>query len=580
MDEPNSERFGRYEILSVLGRGAMGVVYQARDPKINRVVALKTISMGDQSPEDAQEYRERFFREAEAAGRVSHPGIVTVFDIGEEPETHAPYIVMEFVGGQSLDKLLARNDHTLLPDTAMQLTLELAEALDCAHSQGVVHRDLKPANILMTEDGHAKIADFGVAKLNLANHTLAGRVLGTPAYMSPEQLSGDAVDGRSDLFSLGVILYTVLTGYRPFQGNSVLTVSYKVVNREPIPATVLNTDLPPGLDYIIARAIAKDPAQRYQTGREMARDLQALREGQELPSKKTFLGSEAGEQAESDGTTTSSALSPLRLGPKSPSGTRHVPVPAPVPVERRAAENLLVSMRSKSLAGAFLLIGVFVFGMRMANFLRPRTVPQAKLASAMAPQPLPLRQEAAPVAATPTPAPPARETPVVKKTRKVRARPSPPSAKVAHLTPSAAISPVIPASSEPTPTVPPAMLEIEVEHKFAEAHLSIWVDDALTYTHTLEGTDKKRLGVFHQVQGHEFHAMQLSPGKHVLRVQVTSGASTTGTANTTAASTSVANSNAAPTDQSGTLTGEFVSGKEMMLRIRFSKQNKMELSLE
>jgi serine/threonine-protein kinase len=575
MDEPNSERFGRYEILSVLGRGAMGVVYQARDPKINRVVALKTISMGDQSPEDAQEYRERFFREAEAAGRVSHPGIVTVFDIGEEPETHAPYIVMEFVGGQSLDKLLARNDHTLLPDTAMQLTLELAEALDCAHSQGVVHRDLKPANILMTEDGHAKIADFGVAKLNLANHTLAGRVLGTPAYMSPEQLSGDAVDGRSDLFSLGVILYTVLTGYRPFQGNSVLTVSYKVVNREPIPATVLNTDLPPGLDYIIARAMAKDPAQRYQTGREMARDLQALREGQELPSKKTFLGSEAGEQAESDGTTTSSALSPLRLGPKSPSGTRHVPVPAPVPVERRAAENLLVSMRSKSLAGAFLLIGVFVFGMRMANFLRPRTVPQAKLASAMAPQPLPLRQEAAPVAATPTPAPPARETPVVKKTRKVRARPSPPSAKVAHLTPSAAISPVIPASSEPTPTVPPAMLEIEVEHKFAEAHLSIWVDDALTYTHTLEGTDKKRLGVFHQVQGHEFHAMQLSPGKHVLRVQVTSGAADTG-----AASTSVANSNAAPTDQSGTVTGEFVSGKEMMLRIRFSKQNKMELSLE
>ena len=575
MDEPNSERFGRYEILSVLGRGAMGVVYQARDPKINRVVALKTISMGDQSPEDAQEYRERFFREAEAAGRVSHPGIVTVFDIGEEPETHAPYIVMEFVGGQSLDKLLARNDHTLLPDTAMQLTLELAEALDCAHSQGVVHRDLKPANILMTEDGHAKIADFGVAKLNLANHTLAGRVLGTPAYMSPEQLSGDAVDGRSDLFSLGVILYTVLTGYRPFQGNSALTVSYKVVNREPIPATVLNTDLPPGLDYIIARAIAKDPAQRYQTGREMARDLQALREGQELPSKKTFLGSEAGEQAESDGTTTSSALSPLRLGPKSPSGARHVPVPAPVPVERRAAENLLVSMRSKSLAGAFLLIGVFVFGMRMANFLRPRTVPQAKLASAMVPQPLPLRQEAAPVAATPTPAPPAIETPVVKKTRKVQARTSPRSAKVAHLTPSAAISPVITASSEPTPTVPPAMLEIEVEHKFAEAHLSIWVDDALTYTHTLEGTDKKRLGVFHQVQGHEFHAMQLSPGKHVLRVQVTSGAADTG-----AASTSVANSNAAPTDQSGTLTGEFVSGKEMMLRIRFSKQNKMELSLE
>src|SRR6202050_4445858 len=545
MDEPKGEQFGRYEILTVLGRGAMGVVYQARDPKINRVVAVKTISMGDQSPEDAQEYRARFFREAEAAGRVSHPGIVTIFDVGEEPETHAPYIVMEFVGGQSLDKLLARNDNTLLPETALQLTLELADALDCAHSQGVVHRDLKPANILITEDGHAKIADFGVAKLNLANHTLAGRVLGTPAYMSPEQLNGDVVDGRSDLFSLGVILYTVLTGYRPFQGNSALTVSYKVVNRDPIPATVLNTDLPPGLDYIIARAMAKDPAQRYQTGREMARDLQALREGQELPSKKEFLGSEAGTQTEADGSTTSSALSPLRLGPKSPSGTRQVPVPAPVPVERRAAENLLVSMRSKSLVGAFLLIGVVVFGMQMAHLLRSHTAPRANLASTVTPQPLPRAAEVAPVTAATTPAPTAIEQPVVKKPRKVEAR-TKPLARVPHLTSSAATSPVLPVSSAPLPAVAPAMLEIEVEHKFAEAHLSIWVDDALTYTHTLEGTDKKRLGVFHQVQGHEFHAMQLSPGKHVLRVQVTAGTANTGAANAGTVTASAA-TNAAPT---------------------------------
>jgi serine/threonine-protein kinase len=549
----------------------MGVVYQARDPKINRVVALKTISMGDQSPEDAQEYRARFFREAEAAGRMSHPGIVTIFDIGEEPETHAPYIVMEFVGGQSLDKLLARHDHTLLTETALQITLELADALDCAHSQGIVHRDLKPANILMTEDGHAKIADFGVAKLNLATQTLAGRVLGTPAYMSPEQLSGEAVDGRSDLFSLGVILYTVLTGYRPFQGNSALTVSFKVVNRDPIPATVLNTDLPPGLDYIIARAMAKDPAQRYQTGREMARDLIALRDGQELPSKKEFLGSEAGTQTESDLST--SALAPLRLGPKSPSGTRHVPVPAPVPRERRAAENLLVSMRSKTLVGAFLLIGVFVFGMRMANFLRPHAGPQAQLSSTVAPPPLPAEQEVTPAVAAP--APEAIETPAVKKPRKLVARNTPSTAKVAHLTSSAATSPVLAVSSAPAPTVPPAMLEIEVEHKFAEAHLSIWVDDALAYTHTLEGTDKKRLGVFHQVQGHEFHAVQLSPGKHVLRVQVTTGAAEPGAPNADAAS-----ANATPTDQSGTLTDEFVSGKEKMLRIRFGKQSKMELSLE
>src|SRR5579863_7388040 len=286
MDDRKNERFGRYEILGELGRGAMGIVYKARDPKINRVVAVKTISLAGQPPEEEREYRERFVHEAEAAGRLSHPGIVTVFDVGEEPETRAPYIVMEFVAGQSLDKLLlSREDRKLPPEVALQITLELAEALDCAHGQGVVHRDLKPANILVTEDGHVKIADFGVAKLNVSNSTLSGRTLGTPAYMSPEQLNGGDVDGRSDLFSLGVVLYTILTGYRPFQGNSAMTVAFKVVNREPIPATILDTELPPGLDYIISRAIAKDPSVRYQRGMEMALDIQDLQQGREPWSK-------------------------------------------------------------------------------------------------------------------------------------------------------------------------------------------------------------------------------------------------------------------------------------------------------
>src|SRR5271157_4758932 len=285
------ERFGRYEILAELGRGAMGIVYKARDPKINRVVAVKTFSLARQEPEEEQEYRERFFREAEAAGRLSHPGIVTIFDVGEEPENRAPYIVMEYVAGHSLEKLLSQNDRKLPLYVALQLTHELAGALDYAHAQGVVHRDLKPANILITADGRAKIADFGVAKLNLTNHTLAGRVLGTPAYMSPEQLTGDAEDGRSDLFSLGVVLYTVLTGYRPFQGNSAITISFKVVNRDPIPATVLDTQLPQEVDYIIGRAMAKNPAQRYQRGMEMVLDIQELRQGREPRSKAKLKGS-------------------------------------------------------------------------------------------------------------------------------------------------------------------------------------------------------------------------------------------------------------------------------------------------
>ncbi len=542
MEDRRSERFGRYEILSELGRGAMGVVYKARDPKINRVVAVKTILLAGQPPEEEREYRERFFREAEAAGRLSHPGIVTIFDVGEEPETRVPYIVMEFVGGQSLDKLLSRDDHKLPLETALQLTIELAEALDCAHDQGVVHRDLKPANILLTEDGHAKIADFGVAKLNLANTTLAGRALGTPAYMSPEQLNGEAVDGRSDLFSLGVVLYTVLTGYRPFQGNSALTISFKVVNHDPIPATVLDTELPQGLDHIIARAMAKDPAERYQRGMEMVLDIQRLREGREPLSKTKAnqpgspAGGSAGQTAKEEGR--SSALGQLGVAAKPPSSTR------PLPLGHGAAENLLEKIGKKSYAGVLVLAGLFIFGFWTISFGPQAVRPRAS-------EPMPPAREVAPAATVPSVA--TTPAPIVEKlSQPVPAGPTQPN-KVARAS-SPTVSPVA------SPAASPATLEIEVEHNFAKAHLSIWVDDRLTYTHQLEGTDKKHLVVFHHVQAHEFHATQVSPGKHRLRVQVTSDGATY--------------------DQSATVAGEFASGRENVLRINFNKQGEMNLSLQ
>ena len=198
---------------------------------------------------------------------------------------HIAFIVMEFVPGQSLDRLLSEKTKKLPIDTALRLSEELAEALDHAHGQGVVHRDMKPANILVTPDGHAKIADFGIAKVNLAHLTIPGRALGTPAYMSPEQLEGEPVDKRSDLFSLGAILYHMVTGYGPFQGNSATTVCFKVANREPLRATAFDPDLPPELDSIIARAMAKDPAQRYQRGLEFALDLRELRERGQTISK-------------------------------------------------------------------------------------------------------------------------------------------------------------------------------------------------------------------------------------------------------------------------------------------------------
>jgi len=270
---------GRYEIVSELGRGAMGTVYKARDPKIDRFVAIKTISLRRAGLQEQREFRERFFVEAQAAGRLIHPNIVTVFDVGENPETSDPYIVMEYVQGQSLRDLLAGEDRKLPLDTALRMTQELAEALDYAHAQGVVHRDIKPANILVTRAGQAKIGDFGIAQLDLAHITLPGRVVGTPAFMSPEQLEGRQVDGRSDLFSLGAVLYSLVTGFSPFQGTSATTVCFKVANVSPLQASTLVPDLPPELDSVIARALAKDPAGRYQRGMEFALDLRELRQG-------------------------------------------------------------------------------------------------------------------------------------------------------------------------------------------------------------------------------------------------------------------------------------------------------------
>jgi serine/threonine-protein kinase len=508
----------------------MGVVYKARDPKINRVVAVKTVSLEGQPPEEECEYRERFFREAEAAGRLSHPGIVTIFDVGEEPETRAPYIVMEFVAGQSLDKLLARDDHKLPLETALQLTLELAEALDCAHGQGVVHRDLKPANILITDDGHAKIADFGVAKLSLANHTLAGRTLGTPAYMSPEQLNGEAVDGRSDLFSLGVVLYTVLTGYRPFQGNSAMTVSFKVVNREPVPATVLDTDLPAGLDYIIARAMTKDPAQRYQRGMEMVLDVQDLRAGRELWSKTKQPGSSLGADVEQTANARARSWATGQPAAAAKPGLSMRAMPG-----REAVDKLLRKMRKSSFAAAaVLLLGLLLFGIRLSDTVWPQKRPFKN-----------------PVATDAAIAPSPENAPVVAATA--------PSQENAPVVAATAATPATAAHTR-LAKVPAATLDIELEHNFTSAQLSVWVDDHKVYTHLLEGSDKKRLIVFHGVQGHESHALQLAPGKHRVRVEVASGVDSY--------------------DQSGTVESQFVSGKEKVLRIHFNKHREMTLSLQ
>ncbi len=605
MEVSESGRFGRYKILSELGRGAMGVVYKARDPKINRVVAVKTISLAGQPPEQECEYRERFYREAEAAGRLSHPGIVTIFDVGEDLETRAPYIVMEFVGGQSLDRLLARDDRRLPVETALQLAVELAEALDCAHAQGVVHRDLKPANILLTEDGHAKIADFGVAKLNLANSTLAGRALGTPAYMSPEQLNGEAVDGRSDLFSLGVVLYTMLTGHRPFQGNSAITVSFKVVNHDFIPVTILDTELPDGLDHIIARALAKDPAERYQRGGEMRSDIKTLREAWERADKDKAPGStlSRGVAQTAQEESRLSAFEPPAASTK-PLPTRGRSLP-----RDSAAEHSLKRVRSKSYIGILVVAGLFVLALWVIS-IDPKGV--RSRAAGPLPHVADVNDRKPPIAAasgtgtasvdmtstrSASTYPSVAKSPTTKATTATTAplamasrakeglekpvpagRIYPALAKVAR-TNSTSLSPAASPDISPTgvPVISPATLGIEVDHQFATANLSIWVDDQLAYTHRLEGTDKKRLIVFHHVQGHEIHSMQVAPGKHHLRVQVTSDREVA--AKETEGPTELSAGGSRAYDQSDTVEGDFASGQENVLHIIFTKHGEIKLSL-
>ncbi len=273
------KQIGRYEIIEELGQGAMGAVYKARDPMMDRVVAVKTILASALTGPLASDYRERFFREARAAGRLAHPGIVTVYDVAEQEGT--PFLVMEFIDGRTLEKMLETGER-FDAERVMDYGQQLAEALDYAHKGGVIHRDIKPANIMVTSDGRPKITDFGVAKLTAAQVTTTGQLLGTPAFMAPEQFTGARIDGRSDLFALGVLLYWLATGDRPFTGETVMAVSYKIVHTEPVPPRKINPAVPRDLENVILKCMEKDPAERYQSGEALARDLRSMREGRAL----------------------------------------------------------------------------------------------------------------------------------------------------------------------------------------------------------------------------------------------------------------------------------------------------------
>ncbi len=341
------QRIGRYEILDELGRGAMGVVYRARDPSIGRLIAIKTIRLRELSdPVESERLRERLRREAHSAGILSHPGIVVVYDVGQEGDL--AYIAMELVAGRSLESLLADRQP---PSQQMILNIlrQTAAALDYAHKKGIVHRDIKPANILISEDGIVKITDFGVAKISSSHQlTVAGTVLGTPNYMSPEQIEGKPVDGRADQFALGVIAYEMLTGKKPFTGEQLTAVLYKIVAEPPRPPQEVNPTLPWPVSLVLNRALAKKADERYPSCTEFIAALEKA-----LGTKKDW---QAGTRAASEALPTATVGTTVK---EQVAARVEELAEKRAPRKRRSLTTVLAA-----LAGVALVAGAVVFGLQ------------------------------------------------------------------------------------------------------------------------------------------------------------------------------------------------------------------------
>jgi len=394
-------RLGKYAIRRELGKGAMGVVYEGFDPQIERTVAIKTILPAQLKGEEAAQVLARFKREAQAAGRLNHPGIVAVYDYGEEiaDEDHTmvagegaqarqrvAYIAMEFVKGRELRDFFEANERFAIKDVE-RLMLEVLDALGHAHANGVVHRDIKPANLIVLADGKVKVADFGIARVEKSELTQVGTVMGTPAYMSPEQFMGQPVDGRSDIFSCGVILYQFLTGEKPFTGNST-TIMYKVLHEEPLAPSLLNVALPAAFDAVVKKAMAKNPDERYQSAQEFAQAI------------KTTLGAAPamGAAAAVDADRTELSMPPV--APVASKGTPPAPTAAAAPARAATATPVGDAQhKSNGALVAAVLTGVAILGAGSYYFSRSDQGPGAAVTQATTPATASTTTAAAPAAA-------------------------------------------------------------------------------------------------------------------------------------------------------------------------------------
>lgn len=457
--EPPPRRISRYEILGELGRGSMGRVYLAHDPNTDRKVAVKLLAppAGAGAEEEAAA-RARFLLEARAAARLHHPGIVVVHDAGTDPESDRPFFAMEWVDGRSLAALLAERGPLPWP-AAVRLAAQVAAALEHAHERGVVHRDVKPSNILLASDGVVKVSDFGIAKFVAESHTLSGHVLGTPNYISPEQLRGEPVDGRTDLFSLAAVLYEMLTGEPPFKSDSMASITYKVAHLEPRPPSELRHDLPDGLERLLLRALAKSPAARPPSAGEFARELAAIAgpaasEVPALPPERTVVTAAA--------TPVSSAA------PAAPAPTAPGPAPSPAARARRGLEPR-VALGAGLAALAVVAVGLVV-----------RIGPPAL--------------ETTPAASTETTA----ETTVARPETAAPARPAP-------------------AGATAEPAAGQATLELVHHNRLRGGQISVWVDGERVWSAPLQAPRN----VLDRVAGEEVRArLPVAAGTRTVEVRI------------------------------------------------------------
>ena len=515
------KKIGRYEIVEELGRGAMGVVYKASDPTIGRLVALKVLSLASSSEPGVPGPQDIFMREARAAGRLAHPAIVTIHDAFEDPESKSSCIVMELVPGRTLEKVLLSGSKFSVEET-LEIIRQVAEGLDYAHRHEVIHRDLKPANILLSEDGRAKLTDFGIAKI-LAREGAArtATLMGTPSYMSPEQVTAKEIDARSDLFSLGIILYLMLTGQKPFAGDTA-AVMYKIVFEDPVLPRTLNPKLQPGHDYLILRLLAKDRDKRYASARQFLDDLDDVRNGRAPRSEATAPAAElvAGERT---------IIAPAP--PVSP------PEPAPLPPKRKV-NWLAAGTAALVILGIALVVGLWKF--------RPAKTPPPPRAQATAQPSVAPRETPAPQTPTPAPrvspssqkspsAPPAgKQAAGLPKQKGVATKASgtvqaqgvtaTPRAPLATTSPATATpSTAAPAPAPANPAPAPSRIQLACRHELKDGKLSVSTGAQEILQAVLKGKKKGGLlGIKGSYEGFLSRSLTVPPGTRDLTVHVSS----------------------------------------------------------